>query len=279
MNDLQFINAPVILDVTGDGMAEVLQSSAMYDLQGYGAAGLPADGFPKLTGGWSVASAGAGDLDGDGTLELALSTREGNLFLWSTAGATCQSVEWPKNGHDLHNSGNYATDADRPGPIFDVTIERVGDEIVVRFTGSGDDGTCGSAAGYRITAGDVVVDAPAGATEVRLPAATLPAGTVVSVQGIDDVGNIGFAGTAVLGAATTPSAPVVRVVPVVPAGPAATPPRRTLPATGGDPAGALPLLLLGLAVAGRSAIRRVTSAQRASPCSPRGVVATPRNGS
>ncbi len=276
MNDLQFINAPVILDVTGDGMAEVLQSSAMYDLQGYGAAGLPADGFPKLTGGWSVASAGAGDLDGDGTLELALSTREGNLFLWSTAGATCQPVEWPKNGHDLHNSGNYATDADRPGPIFDVTIERVGDEIVVRFTGSGDDGTCGSAAGYRITAGDVVVDAPAGATEVRLPAAGLPAGTVVSVQGIDDVGNIGFAGTAVLDAVTTPNAPVE---PVVPAGPAATPPTRTLPATGGDPAGALPLLLLGLAVAGRSAVRRVPSAQRTSTCSPRGVVAKPRNGS
>ncbi|MEY2426255.1 MAG: hypothetical protein QOI61_1827, partial [Actinomycetota bacterium] len=151
MNDLQFINAPVILDVTGDGLPEVLQSSAMYDLQGYGEGGLAAAAFPKFTGGWSVASAGAGDMDGDGKLELALGTREGNLFVWRTAGAACQQKEWPKNGHDLRNTGAYGVDADRPGTPALTRVEREGDEVEVQFTGTGDDGSCGAARSYRVT--------------------------------------------------------------------------------------------------------------------------------
>ena len=54
MNDLMFFNTPAIADVTGDGQAEVLQSSAMYDLRAYGSwVGVPAP-VPKFTGGWSV---------------------------------------------------------------------------------------------------------------------------------------------------------------------------------------------------------------------------------
>ncbi len=76
MNDLQFFGTPAFADVTGDGRAEVLAASAMYDLAAYSSLGLAAPGFPKRTGGWSVSTPGVGDMDGDGRLELALATRE-----------------------------------------------------------------------------------------------------------------------------------------------------------------------------------------------------------
>lgn len=109
MNDLMFFNTPAIADVTGDGLAEVLQSSAMYDLQAYSLGGLRPIGWPKFTGGWSVSTPGLGDFDGDGLLEVALITREGNLFVWRTAGSVCQKAEWPKYQHDLANTGDYRT--------------------------------------------------------------------------------------------------------------------------------------------------------------------------
>src|SRR5437763_12741391 len=46
MNDLQFFNSPAIADVDGDGRAEVLQSSAMYDLRAYSLGGLAPSSWP-----------------------------------------------------------------------------------------------------------------------------------------------------------------------------------------------------------------------------------------
>src|SRR5207249_5811009 len=39
MNDLMFFNTPAIADLNGDGRAEVVQSSAMYDVRAYGLGG------------------------------------------------------------------------------------------------------------------------------------------------------------------------------------------------------------------------------------------------
>ena len=153
MNDLQFFGTPAFADVTGDGEAEVLAGSAMYDLAAYSALGLPAAGFPKHTGGWSVSTPGLGDIDGDGLLEVALATREGNLFVWRTAGSACQAVEWPKSGHDLRNTSTYGVDVDPPAAVAAPTLTRELDELVVRFTGTGDDGSCGAASAYRVSAG------------------------------------------------------------------------------------------------------------------------------
>ncbi len=230
MNDLQFINTPVILDVTGDGQPEVVQSSAMYDLQAYGENGLPAAGFPKLTAGWSVASAGAGDMDGDGKLELALGTRDGYLFLWRTAGATCQRQEWPKNAHDLRNTGAYGTDADRPGTPTITRAEQVGDEVVVDFTGTGDDGACGSATKYQVTVGGKTLDVPNGARTMRVAGPSKAGSFRVSLQAVDDAGNRSFAAARTLGVDG---------------------PSPTLPATGADTDAVVPLTLVAIAVAAR----------------------------
>ena len=115
MNDLMFFNTPAIADVSGDGLADVLQTSAMYDLQAYTLGGARPLGFPKFTGGWSVSTPAIGDFDGDGRVEVATVTREGWLFVWHTAGSACQTPEWPKYQHDLRNSGDGRAPAEIAG--------------------------------------------------------------------------------------------------------------------------------------------------------------------
>src|SRR5438477_216401 len=89
MNDLQFFNTPIIADITGDGRADVITSSAMYDVRAYGLGGTVPSGWPKFTGGWSVVTPAVGDFNGDGKMDLSLITRAGELFVWKTDGAAC----------------------------------------------------------------------------------------------------------------------------------------------------------------------------------------------
>jgi len=238
MNDLQFFLTPAIADVSGDGQAEVLQSSAMYDLRAYGlGASVPA-GWPKFTGGWSVVTPAVGDFGGDGHLDIALITREGNLFVWRTAGAACQPAEWPKFQHDLRNSGNYATDGSPPGVVTGLHV----DGGAVSFVSSGGDGRCGKADAYKVTVGgrsfiSSVLPLVAG-TPQTIPVGVVPADASVSVQAVDGAGNL--------------SPPVVLAARAV-RGQAVG----QLPATGGRTSDLrVELLLLALALASVSLRRR-----------------------
>jgi hypothetical protein len=193
MNDLQFFNTPAIADVNGDGRAEVLQSSAMYDLRAYGLGGIAPTGWPKFTGGWSVMTPAVGDFDGDGKVDVALATREGNLFVWRANGDACQTQEWPKYQHDLHNSGDARTDATPPGVLKNVTLAG----STLSFTTSGGDGPCGQAASFRVSVDGhhvAVDDSPAPAnTQQSVELDNLrPGHHTVSVQAIDDTGNAGI---------------------------------------------------------------------------------------
>jgi hypothetical protein len=71
-------------------------------------------GWPKFTGGWNIANAAVGDVDGDGLNEVAVLTREGYLFVWDTT-APVATEEWPKKRHDLRNTGNYEEPAGQVG--------------------------------------------------------------------------------------------------------------------------------------------------------------------
>ena len=198
MNDLQFFNTPAVADVTGDGNAEVLQSSAMYDLRAYGAGGLaPLSDWPKFTGGWSVATPGTGDLNGDGLLDVALPTREGNLFVWGTAGLACQTQEWPKFQGNLRNTGAYGVDAKRPGRP---TIDSLDTSGTMYARPSGDDGACGRATTYRVMVDGVDVNGeppPALPGQLQLiEVGKLPAKfVIVTVQTVDEAGNVSMPAT------------------------------------------------------------------------------------
>jgi hypothetical protein len=118
MEELQFLTGPSIADVGGTPAVrtppEIIEGSAGYFLHAYGVSGTEPAGWPKFTGGWNVANPAIGDVDGDALNEVAVLTREGNLYVWNTT-APVGSEEWPKKRHDLRNTGNYEEPAGQTG--------------------------------------------------------------------------------------------------------------------------------------------------------------------
>ena len=109
IEDLQFLVAPAVADVSGDGRPEAIFGSAGFMLYAWDADGVLAEGWPKFTGNWLLGSPAVGDIDGDGYVEVVASTREGNLFAWHTQGHADQKLEWQSIHHDPQNTSNYGT--------------------------------------------------------------------------------------------------------------------------------------------------------------------------
>lgn len=103
VEDFQFFVIPAIADLDGDGLAEIIAGSGGYLLHAFNHLGREPRGWPKFTGHWISASAAVGDIDGDGLLEVAIVTREGQIFVWDTGGPTHvggrSSVQWQKSRH------------------------------------------------------------------------------------------------------------------------------------------------------------------------------------
>jgi hypothetical protein len=109
VEDFQFLVAPAIADISGDGMPEVIYASAGYIVNAWDVKGKSPEGWPKFTGQWILGSPAVGDIDGDGYLDVVVTTREGWLFAWKTAGLANQKIEWASMHHDAQNTGNYHT--------------------------------------------------------------------------------------------------------------------------------------------------------------------------
>jgi hypothetical protein len=147
-NDLQFFVVPVVADITGDGMPEVLQGSGVRDLHAVDGDGNAAEGWPKLTAGWTVAPPAIADLDADGFVEVLHVTREGYLFAWRTQGAACGFQPWRQAQHDEHGTSNAGTDA-RPPTAIPAPGAVATSGASATFTIAkvpGDDAHCGDAA-------------------------------------------------------------------------------------------------------------------------------------
>ncbi len=108
IEDIQFLVAPAVADITGDGRAEAIYGSGGYMLYAWDVDGDVAPGWPKFTGHWILGSPAVGDIDGDGFLDVVVSTREGWLHAWSTAGPADQVVEWGSIHHDKGNTGDHS---------------------------------------------------------------------------------------------------------------------------------------------------------------------------
>ncbi|MGH8506355.1 MAG: hypothetical protein ACRETM_10390, partial [Stenotrophobium sp.] len=161
VNDLQFLNAPIMADVTGSGQASAIQGSAVGDTVVAGLTTLDPLATRYHTGGWTVSSAavGSGPISGgDGRyLYLATITREGYLRLYKTPVAVDGSSDcialsqWPEVSHDAQRTGNYNHDGERPYPLRNLTASANADGTVsLSFLATGDSRYCGKADHYEV---------------------------------------------------------------------------------------------------------------------------------
>jgi hypothetical protein len=113
MDDYQFFVNPAIADLDGDGRPEVISGSGGYLVHAFDHLGREPQGWPKFTGHWVAASAAVGDVDGDGLLEVVVTSREGSLFVWDTPGPVQvggrPAVQWGQFHHDARNTGTFPT--------------------------------------------------------------------------------------------------------------------------------------------------------------------------
>ena len=102
-----FLTSPAVVDIDGDGIAEVLMGSGGYYLHAFdGVTGAEKLGWPKFTGHWLIATPAIADWDDDGANDVAITSREGYLFVWRAEGVAGGRAQWPTIHHDAANTGN-----------------------------------------------------------------------------------------------------------------------------------------------------------------------------
>ena len=105
--------AAALIDLDADGVSEIIASSDVnadkpFALKAYHGDASPVFGFRRPTGDLgasSVNTAAAGDVDGDGLLELAWIDKDSRLYLWDLDAFSAASQAWPMYHHDAKHSG------------------------------------------------------------------------------------------------------------------------------------------------------------------------------
>ncbi len=108
LDDLVFLGEPSVADVSGDGVPEVLVGSGGYLVHAVDASGTAAPGWPKFTGGWIIASPAVSQRFFNKGQVVAVTTREGVLWVWRGHGKRKTVQPWPRFHHDARNTGSYA---------------------------------------------------------------------------------------------------------------------------------------------------------------------------
>ncbi len=208
VNDLQFLTGPIVGDVLKAPGQEVIEGTSSLDLEAFRQDGAPASSqWPKLTGGWTVATPALGSF---GTLDTASSahkdlvsiTRSGALSVYRTPAAACSPSSSPRFHHDIANSGDYTRDAVAPGRPMDARVRA----RRLSFTAPGGDLLCGRARLYQVVSSRRPVTARTFAHARRLAVGTRPAaagsrqhlrlrpgaGRYLAIRAVDSAGNVGL---------------------------------------------------------------------------------------
>jgi MYXO-CTERM domain-containing protein len=105
-----------IADISGDRYPEVITGTDGFLVHAVDACGRAPSGWPKATGQWVTGAPAVGDLDGDKTLEVVVTTRNGWLFAWHTSGSQDGTIAWASQHHDNRNTGSLATELGQGAP-------------------------------------------------------------------------------------------------------------------------------------------------------------------
>ncbi len=105
LDDLVFLGEPSVADVSGDDIPEILAGSGGYLLHAVDATGVEAPDWPKFTGGWIIAAPAVGRRFFIKSQVVAVTTREGALWVWRGHGKRKTVPPWPRYHHDARNSG------------------------------------------------------------------------------------------------------------------------------------------------------------------------------
>jgi M6 family metalloprotease-like protein len=101
----QYASSPVVADVDGDGVSDVVIGSPHYGLLGVnGKTGDPLQFFPLMADAGISAVPLAVDLDGDGKVELAAGSDSGTFYVWKMPGPA-SGIKWPCAYHDACHTG------------------------------------------------------------------------------------------------------------------------------------------------------------------------------
>jgi hypothetical protein len=198
---LDFLGAPVIADVDGDGQPDVIEGGDSSALHAFTTAGAQASGFPKFTTGWIVFGPSVGDFEGNGHNDVVAATREGYLMAWKTDGRADANQEWWSSHHDERNTGEYGVDTRPPGILRDASLSGG----TLKWSAPGDDWYDGTADRYDIVTSQQPVCPGNFASATPLPGApdpseagasetyTVPSGAQahVGIRAVDDAGNLG----------------------------------------------------------------------------------------
>jgi len=149
------LTSPISADLDNDGAREVIAGSGGHLVHAFALDGKEAADWPKFTHKWTMATPVTGDMDGDSLLEVVVHSREGYLYAWRTEGDNCRdgalNSDWRRHHHDEANTGFYDADTLPPSRIADLAAQQdEGDQVVLTFTATGNDWTCGTAASYDI---------------------------------------------------------------------------------------------------------------------------------
>lgn len=108
-DDVAFLAAAAIGDVSGDGLSEAVFGTGGYFLHAWDARGRAAPNWPKFAGGWILGAPALGDVDGDGYRDVVVTTRDGLVHAWSTRSRADIPASWAALHHDAQNTGNHET--------------------------------------------------------------------------------------------------------------------------------------------------------------------------
>ena len=206
VNDLQFLTGPSVADLDGSAGQEIVEGTASMELNAFSANGSELNGWPKLTGDWTVAnptigSFGTFDTDSTARKVVISETRSGYINAHRTAAPACSPSAWPRFHHDNANSGDYSRDAILPGKPYEGSVSG----RTLTFKAPGNDLLCGTAARYQVATSDTRITAETFDTARRLPNPPVPkeaggtqnfwipsdAERFVAVRAVDYEGNVG----------------------------------------------------------------------------------------